>query len=121
MHFPAHFVKWNGPGGCKRPLSRSNVVDLEKRSGVDLVASAMEKEQSSRLDIMKGLVQVKDRLTCTISRALPSMSPFLSKDASCPYIDKKTGTKKGETSSSSDVKVANENELKQSSGKRREV
>lgn len=119
MHFPAHFVKWNGPGGCKRPLSRSNVVDLEKRSGVDLVASAMEKEQSSRLDIMKGLVQVKDRLTCTISRALPSMSRFLSKDASCPYIDKKTGTKKGETSSSSDVKVANENELKQSSGKKK--
>lgn len=120
MHYPAHLSKWNGAGGHRGVSKRSNGLEMEKLSWVDLVASSAVQEESKRGNILKGLVRVKDRLTCTISRALPGMSRFLSEDASCPYIDKKTGAKKGDScSSSEDVKVASENELKQNSGKKR--
>lgn len=114
MHFPTHFGKLGGRGAM---ISRRNEVNLEKVRGLSVVAGAVE-QGTSKVNILRGLIRVKDNITCTMSRTLPVMARFLSKDASCPYIDKAKG-KKGD-SSSSDVKaMTKENELKANAGKKK--
>ena len=53
MHYPAHLSKWNGAGGHRGMSTRSNGLEMEKLSGVDLVASSAVQEESKRENIMK--------------------------------------------------------------------
>lgn len=112
MHFPARLAKLSNRGMA--PLPSESACEQEKR--INIVAAEVEQE-TSKVNLLKGLIRIKDNVTCRISQSIPIMTRFLSKNASCPHIEKTKGKKRGD--SSADAMIAEERELDVSSRKKR--